>query len=51
MNPDKTYKLAKVMIDAGRTAGLADLFGVLRLGGSLTNDQYMELVMLLPAEG
>lgn len=46
-----TYKLVKALIDAGRTAGMADKLGVLWLGGSISETQYAELVMLLPAEG
>ena len=46
-----TYKLVKALIDAGRTAGMADKLGVLWLGGSISEEQYSELVMLLPAEG
>lgn len=42
-----TYKLAKALIAAGKTVGLADKLGVLYLGGSITDEQYQELVGLL----
>ena len=43
------YKCAKVLIDAGRTDGLADRLDVLLLNGRLTQEQYTELVGLLAA--
>ena len=46
-----TYKLVKALIDAGRTTGIADKLGVLWLGGSITEEQYTELVLMLPVEG
>lgn len=45
-----TYKLAKALIAAGKTTGLADKLGVLYLGGSITEEQYTELISLLSNE-
>lgn len=42
-----TYKLVVALIKAGRTDGLADKLGVLWIGGSITEEQYMELVLML----
>lgn len=43
------YRLAKYLIGIGRTDGMADKLGALMLGGSISEDQYTELVALLPA--
>lgn len=41
------YKCAKVLIDAGRTEGLADNLDVLLLNKRITQEQYTELMGLL----
>lgn len=45
-----SYMLAKFLIEKGRTSGMADKLGVLLLGGAITQDQYNELVVMLPTE-
>lgn len=45
-----TYTMIKFLIEKGRTKGLADKLGVLLLGGSITDGQYMELTAMLPEE-
>ena len=45
-----SYKLAKYLIQRGRTAGMADRLGVLFLGGAITEEQYNELTAMLPDE-
>lgn len=42
------YRLAKYLISIGRTDNMADKLGALMLGGSITDEQYTELVALLP---
>ena len=44
------YKLAKYLIQRGRTTGMADRLGVLFLGGAVTEEQYNELTAMLPNE-
>ena len=45
-----SYKLAKYLIQRGRTTGMADRLGVLFLGGAITEEQYNELAAMLPGE-
>ena len=45
-----TYTMIRFLIQKGRTKGLKDKLGVLLLGGSITDDQYMELAAMLPEE-
>lgn len=45
-----SYKLAKYLIQRGRTTGMADRLGVLFLGGAITEEQFNELVAMLPEE-
>jgi translation initiation factor 2 beta subunit (eIF-2beta)/eIF-5 len=42
------YTCAKYLISQGRTNGLADKLDVLLLNGRLTDEQYSELIGLLP---
>jgi|GEM_PF-1792407 len=44
------YRLAKYLISIGRIDRMADKLGALMLGGSITEQQYTELVGLLPTE-
>ena len=45
-----SYKLAKYLIQRGRTTGMADRLGVLFLGGAITEEQYNELTAMLTDE-
>ena len=45
-----SYKLAKYLIQRGRTTGMADRLGVLFLGGAITAEQFNELTAMLPDE-
>ena len=45
-----SYKLAKYLIQRGRTTGMADRLGVLFLGGAITEEQYNALTAMLPDE-
>lgn len=44
-----TYKMAKFLIERGRVSGMADKLGVLWLAGALTDEEYYELVGMIPA--
>ena len=44
------YRVIKQLITLGRTDGLRDKIDVLFVAGSLTDEQYQELVALLEAE-
>jgi len=44
------YRVIKQLITLGRTDGLRDKIDVLFVAGSLTDEQYQELVEMLPAE-
>lgn len=44
------YRVIKQLITLGRTDGLRDKIDVLFVAGSLTDEQYRELVALLEAE-
>lgn len=45
-----SYKLAKFLIQQGRTADMADRLGVLFLGRAITAEQFNELTAMLPEE-
>lgn len=45
-----TYKLCKMMIDAGKTEGLQDKMDLFLLVGRITEDEYNELVVMLNAK-
>ena len=44
------YRVIKQLITLGRTDGIRDKIDVLFVAGSLTDEQYQELVALLEAE-
>ena len=50
MSDTTLTRVIKQLINLGRTAGLREKIDVLYVAGSLDDDQYQELVEMLPEE-